>query len=70
MGDLKAKFESLDWQKWLKNTALFLAPAVLLMLLTLQSGGTLAEGAVALRLWGLNTAVDLVRKFIAANPQE
>lgn len=54
-----------DWKKWAKNTAIFLAPAVLVFLVSIQQGKTMEEGLIILKLWALNTAIDLVRKFIA-----
>lgn len=56
-----------DLHKWLYNAVVFLAPAALAFLLVIQNGGTAEEGLVALKLWGLNTTVDLLKKFIAQN---
>jgi len=64
------KVVSMDWNKWSKNVALFLAPAILLFLLSIESGHTLEESYLVLKLWVLNSSIDLVRKFIAANPNE
>jgi len=54
-----------DVEKWLRNAMTFLAPALLLFLLEIQSGKTTKEALIALQLWALNTAIDLVRKWIA-----
>jgi hypothetical protein len=54
-----------DIQKAVKNAAIFLAPALLVFLMTLESGGSLDEALIAIRIWGLNTLIDLIRKYIA-----
>jgi hypothetical protein len=54
-----------DVQKWSKNAVTFFAPAALLFLLEIQSGKSWKEALVALELWALNTAIDLLRKFLA-----
>jgi hypothetical protein len=54
-----------DINKWLKNTAIFLAPAVLLALLAIQQGKGKEEVMAILQLWMLNTAIDITRKFIS-----
>ena len=56
-----------DLKKWAYNTAVFLAPALLVALLIFQGGGNLREALVALKLWGLNVSIDLVKKFVADN---
>lgn len=65
--NIKQRVISIDWKKWGKNTALFLAPAMIVFLSVLQADGTLDEAMVALKLWGLNVAIDLLRKFMATN---
>ena len=67
---LVLKVTALDWKKWLRNTAIFLAPAVLMSLLALQAGHSLVEVTMLLKLWMLNASIDLLRKFIAANPEQ
>lgn len=57
-----------DLKKWLINTAIFLAPAGLLFLLSVQTGRSLEESLVVIELWLLNTAIDLTKKFIAEHP--
>lgn len=56
-----------DVAKWLKNTAVFLAPAGLIFLISLQAGKSLDESLIALKLWALNVGIDLIKKFIAEN---
>jgi len=51
--------------KVVRNAAIFLAPAALVFLIVIQMGGSLDEALIALKLWGLNTAIDVIRKFIA-----
>lgn len=57
-----------DILKWGENTAIFLAPALLVFLITLQTGGSLESAANVLYLWFLNTCIDLLKKFIAGKP--
>lgn len=52
-----------DIVKVLKNAAIFLAPALLVFLLAVQSGVSVKEALNLVYLWGLNTAIDLLRKF-------
>lgn len=54
-----------DVRKWLKNTAIFLAPAAIVFFDVLQAGGTMDEALIALKLWGFNVVVDILRKFLA-----
>ncbi len=56
-----------DVKKWMKNTVLFFAPAALLVLLALQAGKPMEEVLVILKLWGINTAIDILRKFLDGN---
>lgn len=53
-----------DWAKWGKNAAIFFAPALLILLVALQNGVPMHDALIAVYGWGLNTAVDLLRKFI------
>ena len=48
-----------------KNAVIFLAPAVLVFLVVIQSGGSMDEALMALKLWTLNTTIDILRKFIS-----
>lgn len=54
-----------DVEKWLKNTAIFAAPAVLIFLTEIQAGKSLEEALVAIKVWLLSTAIDIVRKWIS-----
>lgn len=56
-----------DWLRIGKNALIFLAPALLVFLIAIQGGKTPQEALVVLQLWGLNTLIDLTRKFIADN---
>ena len=56
-----------DVRKWLKNTAIFLAPAVLVFLVAIQSGTPREEALYLVYLWLLNTAIDLTRKFVVGS---
>jgi hypothetical protein len=46
-----------------KNALIFLAPALIIFLTAIQSGVSLNDSLYAVYLWGLNTAIDLLRKF-------
>jgi len=54
-----------DVKRWLKNTAIFFAPAFLVFLIAIQSGTPREEALYLVYLWLLNTAIDLTRKFIS-----
>lgn len=56
---------SQDLRKVAKNALTFLAPALLVFLVEIQAGHSPKEAVSVLYLWGLNTAIDLLRKFIA-----
>jgi hypothetical protein len=64
------KIETLDWCKWLKNTAIFAAPFLLVFLVSIQNGSDMKDALNILYLYGLNVIIDLVRKFIASNPSK
>ena len=51
-------------KKWLENMAIFFAPAALVFLMSVQSGKSVEESLIVLKLWGINTAIDILRKFI------
>jgi hypothetical protein len=48
-----------------KNALIFFAPALILALTALQQDASLEEILWIIRLWVLNTAVDLLRKLVA-----
>jgi len=52
-----------DAKKIAKNAAIFLAPALLVFLTTYENTGDVDKAMVALRLWVVNTAIDILRKF-------
>lgn len=56
-----------DLKKWLNNAAVFLAPAALIFLVEINSGHTLEQALIAIKVWALSTAIDLLRKFIAGS---
>jgi len=56
-----------ELRKWAKNTLVFLAPAILIVLLQIQDGKSLKEASIILYAWALNTSIDMVKKFIAHN---
>ena len=59
-----------DVQKWLKNSAIFFAPFLLVFLLSVQGGTPVREALNVVYLYGLNTGIDLLRKFIAGHAQK
>jgi hypothetical protein len=65
--ELKQRVIAIDYKKVARNAAIFLAPAVLLILINLQNGSDYQQIANIVYLWLLNALVDLVRKFIATN---
>lgn len=56
-----------DVQKWALNALIFFAPAILVFLGSIQAGNSVEDSAKLLYLWALNTAIDLLRKFIAGS---
>lgn len=67
MTSKRFELNELDMDKWAKNTALFLAPAVVVFLTGLAGGKTWSEMAPVMYLWLLNTLLDLTKKFIKDN---
>ena len=63
----KERVVAVDWKRWLRNAAIFFAPAFLLALVALQQDATAQEIYWILRLWLINVAIDLTRKFIATS---
>lgn len=55
-----------DVLKWAKNTLTFLAPALIIFLTAIQSGVPIKEALYSIYLWGLNVAIDLLKKFVAS----
>ena len=59
------QFNAYDFQKWSRNTLIFLSPALLVFLVNVQLGKTPKEALIALQVWGLGVAIDFLRKLIA-----
>lgn len=53
-----------DIRKWAINTAIFLAPVVLIFLVAIRDNVPLNEALYLIYLWLLNTVIDLVRKYV------
>lgn len=56
-----------DLRRWVKNTALFLAPALIIFLTQLSNGASFQEALPVLYLWLINTLIDATRKFLTEN---
>lgn len=54
-----------DGRRWVQNTLVFSAPAILTMLVALQTGGDLKVALYMGYQAILAAAIDLVKKFIA-----
>ena len=63
--ELKKRIQTVDYKRWLRNALIFFAPAGIVFFGILANDGTLDTALVALKLWALNTVVDLLRKFMA-----
>lgn len=63
----KRKLIEADYQKWVKNTLIFLVPALIVFLTALLNGATLQQASVAIYLWLLNSTIDLLKKWVAEN---
>jgi len=53
-----------DIKKWANNTLVFLAPALIIFLTAIQTGVSIKEALYSIYLWGLNTSIDLLKKFV------
>lgn len=53
----------LDVQNILRNALIFLAPVLILVLEALRQGRGWDEIVVIFQLWGMNVALDFLRKF-------
>lgn len=53
-------------KKWATNTFIFLAPALFVFLTAIQSGISVKDSLNVLYLWGLNVAIDFLKKFISS----
>lgn len=54
-----------DREKIFENARLFLAPALLVFLVSIQSGMPIKQALSAVYLWALNTAIDVIKKYLA-----
>lgn len=61
----KFNLNSADIERVAKNALIFFAPAAILFLTAIQAGSSVQDAASVLYLWGLNTAIDLLRKYVA-----
>ena len=59
------QFNALDFQRWAKNTLIFLAPALLVFLVQVQAGNTPKEAFAAVEVWLLGVVIDFLRKLIS-----
>lgn len=64
MQSKKFQLNKQDIKKWLANTVIFLAPALIVFSTALQSGSTPKQASWILWLWFLNTLVDASKKYI------
>lgn len=64
---MKYTLSSQDYNRIGRNALIFSAPAILLILVGLQAGQSPKELLNVVYLWGINTLIDLTRKFIAEN---
>lgn len=46
-----------------KNALIFSAPALIIFLTAIQNGVSIKQALYSVYLWGLNTLIDLLRKF-------
>jgi len=67
MNNIRQIIATTDWGKWLKNTAIFFAPFLLVFLVAIQGGSDIKDALNILYLFALNTSIDLIRKFMTAN---
>lgn len=56
-----------DVKKWVKNTIIFLAPALLVFLTAVQAGVPVQQALLAVYTYMLNVVIDLLKKFISSN---
>lgn len=61
----KMTLNSQDFVQVARNSFIFAAPALLVFLTTFQATHNFQMAAVAIETWVINTAVDLLRKFVA-----
>lgn len=66
-GSSRLELDREDMRKIVRNALIFAAPALLVFLSEIQTGRTPDQAFVAFKVWLLNTAVDMLRKFMADN---
>jgi hypothetical protein len=59
-----------DAEKWVRNSLIFLAPAMIVFLTAIQSGTPFEEALKVVYLYGLNVTIDLLKKFVSENKYE
>jgi len=63
MEAVSGKINIEELKRWGKNTLTFLAPAIVIFLLALQSGVPIKQALIAIYLWVLNVAIDYFKKL-------
>jgi hypothetical protein len=63
----KKKLVKADLDRWIRNTIIFFAPALILFLTQLAQGVTFQEALPVLYLWLINTLIDVTRKYLNEN---
>lgn len=65
MQSKKFQLNQVDLKKWLNNTLIFAAPALLIFLTQIESGKSIKEASAVLYVWVLNTLIDILKKYLA-----
>ncbi len=55
-----------DLKKWSKDSIIFFAPVLIMMLGDIQSGKSWEETIVAAKVWGLGMAINLLKKYVSS----
>lgn len=63
----KKKLVKADLDRWIRNTIIFFAPALILFLTQLANGVSFQEALPVLYLWLINTLIDVTRKYLQEN---
>jgi len=63
MTKIKAFLTSASFLKWCQNTLLFAAPALIIFLTAVQQGVQVKQALYLVYLWGLNVAIDALKKI-------
>ena len=61
------QFNRYDFEKWWRNTLIFLSPALIVFLTQIKLGVPIKEALGALYVWILGIVLDWLRKFSASN---